>query len=52
MKKFICVLSLCLLLGAKVSHASGRGGGRQGMGAFVVELVATHILPGQAILIS
>ena len=52
MKKFICVLSLCLLLGAKVSHASGRGGDRQvgnGMGAWLINLAHTHILPGQKI---
>jgi hypothetical protein len=51
MKKFICVLSLCLLLGAKVSHASGRGGDRQvgnGMGAWLVNLASTQ-LPGQTI---
>ncbi|MDR1943154.1 MAG: hypothetical protein LBQ04_03480 [Endomicrobium sp.] len=52
MKKFICVLSLCLLLGAKVFHASGRGGDRQvgdGMGAWLVNLASTHILSGQTI---
>ncbi|MDR2818696.1 MAG: hypothetical protein LBB37_04605 [Endomicrobium sp.] len=40
-----------MLLGAKVSHASGRGGDRQvgnGMGAWLVNLASTQ-LPGQTI---